>query len=134
MAVDHYHCLFVWSGKDTYDSGDSHYSECRNACEEHLLKEVNKLNRFPMCKKVIWLKEGDSMSRNLTTRLAPAHADPPQHQSAYFPDLVNLPSQEYFELRSKFKFYDSHADASFRKWFWNVVSATYKSRGIPLTE
>lgn len=74
------------------------------------------------------LFDGDSMSRRFTARLAPSHADPVDQQVAHFPGLSSLSPEALERLHSKFKFYDSSADASFRKWFWSVASATNVSR------
>ena len=82
------------------------------------------------------LAEGDSMGRRFTSRLAPSHADPPDHQIAHFPLLETLPTQELEAVRQKFRFYDASSDASFRTWFWSVASATSVSRkdGLSLCE
>ena len=76
------------------------------------------------------------MSRRFTARLAPSHADPPDHQMAHFPALASLSPQELDSLRAKFRFYDASSDASFRTWFWGVASATNASRneGLSLCE
>ena len=44
------------------------------------------------------------MSRRITSRLAPAHGDPPEHQVAYFPALSHLSTAQLAALRAKFKF------------------------------
>jgi hypothetical protein len=82
------------------------------------------------------LSEGDSMGRRFTARLAPSHADPPDHQMSHFPSLTSLSHDELEALRVKFRFYDSSSDASFRTWFWGVASATNISRneGLSLCE
>jgi len=64
------------------------------------------------------------MSRRLTTRFSPAHADPPEQQVAHFPALAELTPTELTALGAKFKFHDSSTDASFRRWFWSVASAS----------
>jgi hypothetical protein len=84
-------------------------------------------NRFP-APELHMLFDGDSMSRRFTARLAPSHADPEDHQMAHFPALSSLSPESLERLRSKFKFYDSSSDASFRTWFWSVASATNASR------
>jgi len=80
--------------------------------------------------------EGDSMSRRFTALLAPSHGDPLDHQVAHFPALASLTQEEIAALRSKFRFYDSTTDPSFRSWFWNVASATSASKdeGVSLCE
>lgn len=82
------------------------------------------------------LFDGDSMSRRFTTRLAPSHADSPDQQLANFPQLSTLSPAALESLRSRFRFYDAASDASFRKWFWSVSSATHASRddGVSLCE
>lgn len=74
------------------------------------------------------LNDGDSMSRRFTALLAPSHADPIDNQLVHFPALSTLKPDDLKELRSKFRFYDSNSDASFRTWFWSVASATNVSR------
>lgn len=92
-------------------------------------------SRFPMPKLHI-LSEGDSMARNLTARLAPSHADPPEQQLAHFPALSSMSAGELVALRSKFRFYDPAVDPSFRGWFWGVASAASASKdeGLSLCE
>ena len=82
------------------------------------------------------LKDGDSMSRRFTARMAPSHADPIDNQIVQFPALSTLKPEALKDLRSKFKFYDSKSDASFRTWFWSVASASNTSRmdGMSLCE
>lgn len=82
------------------------------------------------------LTEGDSMSRRFTARLAPSHADPPEHQVVHFPALSALSAVELTALREKFRFYDEATDASFRSWFWSVASASSTAReaGLSLCE
>ena len=118
LAVDQFDNLFVWSGRKTLGS---QYDSMRKACKEHLLRI--SCGRFPK-PHLQMLKEGDSMSRRITSRLAPAHGDPPEHQVAYFPALSHLSTAQLAALRAKFKFYDPNADPSFRKWFWQVASAS----------
>ena len=83
--------------------------------------------RFPAPRLYI-LAEGDSMSRRFTARLAPSHADPPEQQLVHFPALASLTQGEMVGLCNKFKFYDADTDASFRRWFWTVVSASSNAR------
>jgi hypothetical protein len=97
----------------------------REEFKEFLLKRSK--NRFPM-PELHMLYDGDSMSRRFTARLAPSHADPEDQQMAHFPALSSLSEEALERLRSKFKFYDASADASFRKWFWSISSATNESR------
>jgi len=82
------------------------------------------------------LKDGDSMCRRFTPRLAPSHADPIDNQIVHFPLLSTLRPAALEELRSKFKFYDAKSDESFRTWFWSVASASNNSRveGMSLCE
>jgi hypothetical protein len=82
------------------------------------------------------LSEGDSMSRRFTTRLAPTHADPPEQQIAHFPELASLSPIEMSALRDKFRFYEETSDASFRRWFWSIASASSNARnqGMSLCE
>jgi hypothetical protein len=88
--------------------------------------------RLPM-PEFHYLSEGDSMSRRIISRLAPSHADPPDHQVAHFPALESLAPNELEALRGKFRFYDPTSDASFRTWFWNVSRATNASRTVGLS-
>jgi len=121
LAADQFDHLYVWSGRKTFGS---EYDPLREACKNHLL--ARSQGRFPK-PRLLFLKEGDSMSRRLTSRLAPAHGDPPEHQLAYFPALSSLPQSELTTLRDKFRFYDPNADPSFRRWFWEVASASSKA-------
>ena len=79
------------------------------------------------------LSEGDSMSRRFTSRLAPSHADPPDQQIAHFPELASLTPEEISAVRDKFRFYEESTDASFRRWFWSIASASSNARyeGMP---
>jgi hypothetical protein len=108
----------VWSGRGV---GGSEFDAVRNHCEEFLLERSR--NRFPM-PHLYSLAEGDSMSRRFTARLAPSHADPVEQQMVHFPALAGLSPSELSALREKFRFYDASADASFRRWFWGVASAS----------
>jgi hypothetical protein len=76
------------------------------------------------------------MSRRFTARLAPSHADSEENQLVHFAALSTLKPEALQRLRTKFRFYDSNSDASFRTWFWNVASATNVSReeGMSLCE
>jgi len=67
------------------------------------------------------------MSRKLTARLAPSHADPIDNQIVRFPALSTLKPAALEKLCSKFGFYDSKSDPSFRTWFWSVASASNSS-------
>lgn len=86
--------------------------------------------------QVEMLEDGDSMSRRFTAELAPSHADSEERQIASFPQLATLPPKALKSLRSRIKFYDKDADASFTTWFWNVSSATNvsKEEGMSLCE
>ena len=76
------------------------------------------------------------MSRRFTARLAPSHADPEDHQMVHFPALSGLTAAELTALREKFRFYDEVSDNSFRRWFWNISSASSNARdeGLSLCE
>ena len=130
IAVDHHDSLFLWSGRKCKGP---EFDDIRRRAVRFLLERSEK--RFPMA-EFHSLSEGDSMSRRLVARLAPSHADPPDHQIAHFPALALLSPNELEALRAKFRFYDASADASFRTWFWNVSSATHASRkaGLSLCE
>ena len=130
IAADHHDSLFVWSGQSTLGP---EYDVVRQQCKEFLL--ARSKTRFPS-PTLHMLSEGDSMSRRFTTRLAPSHADPHEQQLVHFPELAFLSPTEIQDLRSKFRFYDASADASFRRWFWSVASAISNARneGMPLCE
>jgi len=130
VAADFHDSLFVWSGANC---AATRYDGIREKFNAHLL-EMSK-HRFPM-PGIHELTDGDSMSRRFTSRLAPSHADPIDNQLVHFPALSALKPAALEDLRSKFKFYDSKSDASFRTWFWNVASASNKSRldGMSLSE
>eukprot|EP00536_Pseudo-nitzschia_multiseries_P008320 jgi/Psemu1/257096/estExt_Genewise1Plus.C_2100020 len=130
VAADFHDSLFIWSGANCTAS---RYDGLREKFKSHLL-EVSK-NRFPM-PELHELSDGDSMSRRFTARLAPSHADPIDNQIVHFPALATLHPDALEELRSKFKFYDSKSDESFRTWFWSVASASNKSKldGMSLCE
>jgi hypothetical protein len=101
------------------------YDTVREQMQKILLARAEK--RFPM-PHLLFLSEGDSMSRRFTALLAPAHADPLDHQLAHFPALASLSPDELTALQLKFRFYDPSTDASFRNWFWEVASATSASK------
>jgi hypothetical protein len=130
IAADHHDCLFVWSGKATLDAA---YDPIREKCREFLL--ARSKTRFPM-PRLHMLSEGDSMSRRFTSRLAPSHADPPDQQIAHFPELASLTPEEISAVRDKFRFYEESTDASFRRWFWSIASASSNARyeGMSLCE
>jgi hypothetical protein len=114
--------MYVWSGKRCKGSD---FNKHRKQYQQFLLQRSK--NRFPM-PQIEMLVDGDSMSRRFTTELAPSHADSHEHQIANFPELSSLSKPALKSLRSRFKFYEESADASFRTWFWNVSSATNVSR------
>ena len=127
LAVDFHDELFIWSGQKTLGP---EFDAKRKTCYNHLLHLSR--DRFP--RPVIhFLKEGDSMSRRVTARLAPAHMDPPEHQIAYFPALQALHPTTLQGLISKFRF-SSSSDPSFRAWFWKVAAASSKegNHGVSL--
>ena len=112
---------------------DTDFDDIRRMASKFLLERAR--GRFPM-PELHELVEGDSMSRRVIARLAPSHADPPEHQIAHFPALTTLAPDELEALRGKFRFYEASSDASFRTWFWNVSSASNESRnaGMSLCE
>mmetsp|Transcript_31582 Transcript_31582/g.76274 ORF Transcript_31582/g.76274 Transcript_31582/m.76274 type:complete len:1031 (+) Transcript_31582:58-3150(+) len=122
VAADHYDFLYIWSGKGC--TGED-YEEIRKHCRRYVWRRAK--TRFPM-PEVEMLNEGDSMSRRFTAELAPSHADSEERQIASFPQLATLPRKALQSLRSRIKFYDKNADASFHTWFWNVSSATNVSK------
>jgi len=122
IAADFYDHLFIWSGSNCTAK---RYDGIREKFKRHLL-DISK-DRFPM-PVLHELTDGDSMSRRFTSRLAPSHADPIDNQIANFPLLSTLKPAALDELRSKFNFYDSRSDESFRTWFWSVASASNNSR------
>lgn len=122
VAADFHDEMFVWTGAGC---AAARYDGIRDNFKAHLYEVAQ--NRFP--KPLLHeLTEGDSMSRRFTARLAPSHADPVDNQMLHFPALSVLKQTELESLRHKFKFYDSESDASFRKWFWSVASASNVSR------
>jgi len=130
VAADFHDTLFIWSG---VNCTAKRYDGIREKFKTHLL-EASK-NRFPKPELHV-LEDGDSMSRRFTARLAPSHADPIDNQIVHFPALSTLKPAAIEKLRSKFRFYDSNSDASFRTWFWSVASASNNSRldGMSLCE
>ena len=127
IAADHHDSLFVWSGRDT--TGQE-YDAVRQHCKAFL--EARSKTRFPS-PSFFMLNEGDSMCRRFTTRLAPSHADPHEQQLVHFPALASLSPSDIQELREKFRFYDASTDASFRRWFWTVASASSNARNIGMS-
>ncbi|MGK3738928.1 MAG: hypothetical protein ACI8RD_001352, partial [Bacillariaceae sp.] len=130
VAADFHDTLFIWSGANCTAK---RYDGIRDKLKTYLL-EVS-MNRFPQPELHV-LEDGDSMSRRFTARLAPSHADPIDNQIVHFPALSTLDPAALEKLRSKFKFYDSKSDESFRTWFWSVASASNNSRsdGMSLCE
>merc|ERR1711971_422399 len=121
VAADFHDTLFIWSGTNCKAQ---RYDVIREKFKNHLL-EVSK-NRFPKPELCV-LEDGDSMSRRFTARLAPSHADPMDNQIVQFPALSTLKPADLQKLCSKFEFYDSKSDPSFRTWFWSVASASNSS-------
>jgi hypothetical protein len=122
IVADMFDSIVIWSGKSIDENSEVNLNatfECikafvRERCE----------GRFPS-PQVHVLREGESMSRKLTSRLVPSHKDPPEQQTALFPALASLPSKNLEGLRGKFRYHDSAGDdSSFRKWFWDVASAS----------
>lgn len=130
VAADFHDSMFIWTGANCTAQ---RYDGIRDKFKAHLLKISE--NRFPM-PELHELSDGDSMGRRFTARLAPSHADPIDNQIVNFPALSELKPDALEQLRSKFKFYDSDSDASFRTWFWSVASASNNSKkaGMSLCE
>lgn len=123
LAADHWHSLFVWSGTAT---SNQQYDIIRRQMRKFL--DDRSAGRFPM-PNFHSLTEGDSMSRRFVALLAPSHGDPAEHQVAHYQALTNLTEGERKQLNDKFQFYDSEVDPSFRKWFWEVASASSGGSG-----
>lgn len=130
VAADFHDTMFIWSGAECTAN---RFDRIRDKFEETLLEASQ--NRFPQ-PKLYFIEDGDSMSRKFTARLAPSHADPIDNQILHFPQLSELKPETLKKLRSKFIFYDSESDESFRTWFWRVASASNSSRldGLSLCE
>jgi len=122
VAADFHDAVFVWSGKSC---AIPRYDGIRQNFEDFLVER--SIDRFPAPELHV-LVDGDSMCRRFTTRLAPSHSDPDEHQLLHFPALSTLTPDQLRDLRSKFMFYSPENDPSFRKWFWSVSSASNASR------
>ena len=110
--------MFVWSGSETISPS---FDIMRRKLKNFLI--AGSENRFPQ-PNIYMLNKCDSMSRRFTSMLAPSHEDPVEHQLAHFHALTHLSQQELNKLLNRFQFYDPVSDPSFRKWFWDVASAT----------
>jgi hypothetical protein len=130
VAADHYHNVFIWSGRL---AKASQFDQARSVARDFLLQRCK--NRFPMA-VLHELIEGESMGRRFLSLLSPSHGDPLDHQLANFPRLAQLSSDELAAIRSKYRFYDASTDPSFRDWFWSVAGATSISKeyGLSLCE
>lgn len=104
------------------DSATSKYKPLADHFRQFLRSRSE--HRFPAPSLHI-LSQSDSMSRRFTALLAPLHGDPVEHQLAHFAALADLSADERDRLHARFRFYDPEADPSFRKWFWQVVSAAH---------
>mmetsp|Transcript_10954 Transcript_10954/g.16445 ORF Transcript_10954/g.16445 Transcript_10954/m.16445 type:complete len:1000 (+) Transcript_10954:41-3040(+) len=123
LAMDHYDNLLVWQGKSIPKDAE-HIEEVMDCIRSYVLQRAQ--DRFPS-PQIHYLREGDSMSRRLTARLAPSHKDPQEQQVALCPALASLSEIELDSLRNKFRWHDTTGDdVSFRRWFWDVASASAK--------
>lgn len=135
IAGDHHDSLFVWSGRAlNQKSVVGSIENIRQVCTNYLLEQTK--HRFP-CPRLYVVGEGDSMARRFTSRLSPTHLDPPEQQIAHFTNLNTLMEDELMHLRNKFYYFGTHSNngdgnnndqnnSSFRRWFWNVASASSK--------
>ena len=119
LVADMFDSLVIWSGKAIDKNSED---DVMDRIKVFVHERCD--GRFP-APQIHFLREGDSMSRKLTSRLVPSHKDPPEQQVALSPALTSLPSHKLEELRNKFRYHDSTGDdSSFRKWFWDVASAS----------
>lgn len=124
LTMDHYDNLLVWQGKSISKDGDEHFEGVMDCIKSFALHRAQ--DRFPS-PQIHYLQEGNSMSRRLTARLAPSHKDPQEQQIALCPALACLSEIELETLRNKFRWHDTTGDdISFRRWFWDVASASAK--------
>ena len=122
LVADLFDNIIIWIGSELkVDVNDIERDALE--CIKVFVKERSNF-RFP-APRIHFLREGESMSRRLTSRLVSSHKDPPEQQVALFPALSALRAESIAKLRNKFQYYDStNDDSSFRSWFWDVASAS----------
>ncbi|CAM9872972.1 unnamed protein product [Scytosiphon promiscuus] len=120
LVLDTHERVFVWSGADV--CGEE-FDPVREACRRVFSGEAG--SRFP-CATVVFLKDGTSWSRYLTSRLIPSHKDPVDDQLKGFPALAGVPPADVERLRAKLPPTD---DESYRDFFWDVCDPSYTSGG-----
>eukprot|EP00252_Welwitschia_mirabilis_P002895 TRINITY_DN12905_c0_g1_i1.p1 TRINITY_DN12905_c0_g1~~TRINITY_DN12905_c0_g1_i1.p1 ORF type:complete len:931 (+),score=186.08 TRINITY_DN12905_c0_g1_i1:551-3343(+) len=109
LVLDHGTDVFIWMGGDLASQerkSASALAACRTLAEE--LTE----HRFP-APRILSFKEGSSQARYLSSRLIPAHKDPPYEQEVRFPQLLTLSTEQRIKLKSNFFHID---DLSFCEW------------------
>ncbi|CAN0575448.1 unnamed protein product, partial [Ectocarpus sp. 12 AP-2014] len=109
--------VFVWSGSAVCGP---EFEAVREACRGVFAGEAG--SRFPYA-PVVFLKDGTSWSRYLTSRLIPSHKDPVEEQLRGFPNLAGVPEAEVEQLRAKLPPTD---DESYREFFWDVCDPNFQ--------
>ncbi|CAM9279711.1 unnamed protein product, partial [Ectocarpus sp. 12 AP-2014] len=117
LVLDTHDRVFVWSGSAVCGP---EFEAVREACRGVFAGEAGA--RFPYA-PVVFLKDGTSWSRYLTSRLIPSHKDPVEDQLRGFPNLAGVPEAEVEQLRAKLPPTD---DESYREFFWDVCDPNFQ--------
>ncbi|CAM9391491.1 unnamed protein product [Ectocarpus fasciculatus] len=117
LVLDTHDRVFVWSGSAVCGP---EFEAVREACMGVFAGEAG--SRFPYA-PVVFLKDGTSWSRYLTSRLIPSHKDPVEEQLRGFPILAGVPEAEVEQLRAKLPPTD---DESYREFFWDVCDPNFQ--------
>lgn len=124
LAIDAFDRLFVWSGRAVLHE---RFDPLRKACLSYLIDR--SMSRFP-APQLHGLVEGDSMCRELTSRLAPSHGDPDDVQKKNFPYLDELNSESLAILRGKFRLYNKEKDPSLYHWYSQISKTPGKGKSL----
>jgi len=109
VVLDHGTDVFIWLGADL--AAQEGKSAAALAACRTLAEEITE-QRFP-APRILSFKEGSSQARYISSRLIPAHKDPPYEQEARFPQLRTLTPEQRTKLKSSFLHLD---DLSFCEW------------------
>ena len=117
VALDTFDKLFIWNGFSTNDERGE------TIANTHLLQMFlhRGQTRFP-CPQVIYLRKGESRSREMIARLVPTHGDTDEVLQSLYP---HAEKDEIQKIRSEFHY--SEHDPCLSHWYLLLRKATGKS-------
>lgn len=117
VALDTFDKLFIWNGKSTNDE------RRETIANTHLLQTFLDRGqaRFP-CPQIIYLRKGESRSREMIARLVPTQGDTDEVQTSFYP---NIGKDELQKTRSEFQY--SEHDPCLSHWYLLLKKSTGKS-------